>query len=223
VRLTKSIPAAAGLGGGSADAAAAIVAGLTLWAGWDRALAERLAASLGSDIPLFLGDHQRGCGLAHATGRGEQVEILASQPELNFVITHPPAGASTAAVYQRWQSTGSPQSSQAMLEACRQLAEQPNSNAVERALFNALQRPTSQLTPWIEQQLAAFAKLGKLSALMSGSGTACYALTSEPEESRYLTEKLIELGLPRVYAAQAWYAAPIETQLDRIAEDLATC
>ena len=71
IDLYKSIPAAAGLGGGSSDTAAAIVASLVAWQGWNRELAQQIAAEIGSDVPFFLGA-AAGIGLALATGRGEQ-------------------------------------------------------------------------------------------------------------------------------------------------------
>jgi 4-diphosphocytidyl-2-C-methyl-D-erythritol kinase len=216
VTLHKRIPAAAGLGGGSSDAAAAIVAGLVLWSNWDRGLATRVASRLGSDIPLFFGDAQNGIGLARATGRGERVEILAGRPPLCFAISHPPVGSSTAEVYKLCVPAGQTVARDRMLAACKSESAEAAS-AIEQSLFNALQAPASRLTDWISRQLQCFAQLGKPQAMMSGSGSACFAMVDTCQEGRELSEKLIALGLPRAYAARAWYAAPIEQQLERIA------
>lgn len=51
---------------------------------------------------------------------------------------------------------------------------------------------------------------------MSGSGSACFALVNNLDEGYVIAKNMIELGLPRVYVATAWYAAPIEQQLERI-------
>lgn len=221
VQLLKKIPAAAGMGGGSSDAAAAIVAGLIGWGNWDRRAALRIASGLGSDIPLFLGDERNGIGLAQATGRGERVEILSGRPALCFAISHPPVGLSTAAIYRQWKPGEEICSSNDMLAAC---AEQTGGQAphkqvhkIEGLLFNALQPAACRLTDWIDHQLRCFRALGKPQAMMTGSGSACFALACDLAEGQRLAEKMIQLGLPRAYAAQAWYAAPIEQQLDRIA------
>lgn len=232
VELLKRVPAAAGLGGGSSDAAAAIVAGLALWAQWDRVLAVRIASELGSDIPLFLGDERNGIGLARATRRGEQVEIISPRPALCFVISHPPVGSSTAEVYKLWRSTGERRSSEGMLAACSwndarvasgELDATNKLDAarkIEESLFNALQSPSSQLTDWIARQLQYFAELNRPQAIMSGSGSACFALVESPTEGHEMVKKLIALGLPRAYVAHAWYAPPIEQQLERTFQTL---
>jgi 4-diphosphocytidyl-2-C-methyl-D-erythritol kinase len=223
VELQKNIPAAAGLGGGSSDAAAAIVAGLVSWGRWDRQLALNVGAALGSDIPLFFGDERNGIGLALVTGRGERVEMLSGRPPLSFAISHPPVGSSTAEVYKLWRSGDGHRSCAAMLAACAQSTQATSGpgqtggvKPIEESLFNALQSPASQLTDWIERQLQCFQQLGKSGGLMSGSGSAVFSLVTSPDEGRKIVEKLIAFGLPRAYAAQAWYAPSIEQQLERI-------
>lgn len=244
VKLQKNIPAAAGLGGGSSDAAAAIVAGMISWGMWDRDRATRLAARLGSDIPLFLGDEQNGIGLARVTGRGEHIEMLSGRPPLHFVISHPPVGSSTAEVYGLWhrcagqascehtlseQSRSEHRSSKGMLAACAEWTPDQRrargtasgneaAKEIRRSLTNALQLPASQLTDWIDRQLECFARLGHAGAQMTGSGSACFSLVDDPDEGRRLVENLIAFGLPRAYAAQAWYAPSIEQQLERISK-----
>ena len=91
---------------------------------------------------------------------------------------------------------------------------------IEESLFNALQSPAGQLTDWIARQLQCFAQFGKPGAVMSGSGSACFAMVESLAEGRELVEKLIAFGLPRAYVAQAWYAPPIEQQLERIFQTL---
>ena len=220
IQLKKQVPAAAGLGGGSSDAAAAIVAALASLKRWDRDLAMRIAQSLGSDIPLFLGGATTGIGLARATGRGEHVEILSGRPPLCFVISHPPVGSSTAEVYRAWRQGQQQRSNSQMLRLCQDAREDWTSPeaaaAFEAELFNALVAPASGLTDWIGRQLNYFQQLGKPGAMMSGSGSACFAIVNNLDEGHVIANKLIELGLPRAHVATAWYAAPIEQQLERI-------
>lgn len=229
VTLQKRIPAAAGLGGGSSDAAAAIVAGLIGWARWDRQLALKIGERLGSDIPLFLGDDEFGIGLARATGRGEKVEILSAQPAVCLVITHPPVGSSTAEVYKNWSSQKPSEhafSADAMLTALATVAGSSNQprdkwrRSIELTMYNALQTVACRSTDWIDRQLNLFAKCGHTKAMMTGSGSACFALVDNLSEGQVLVEKMIELGLPRAFAVEAWYATPIEQQLERIGLDL---
>ena len=94
VTLTKSIPAGAGLGGGSADAAAVL-----RWAGVDD---PQLAATLGADVPFCV----RG-GRARVTGIGEVLEPL-DHVDRTFTLVTPPFGCSTPAVYQAWDRLGGP-------------------------------------------------------------------------------------------------------------------
>jgi 4-diphosphocytidyl-2-C-methyl-D-erythritol kinase len=96
VHLVKRVPAGAGLGGGSADAAAVL-----RWAGCtdDHAL----AATLGADVPFCL----RG-GRARVTGIGEIVHPIACRPGVAYTLLTPPLHVSTAAVYRAWDSLGGP-------------------------------------------------------------------------------------------------------------------
>ena len=94
VHLTKRIPAGAGLGGGSTDAAAVL-----RWAGVDD---PTLAASIGADVPFCL----RG-GRARVTGVGERLEPLSFEPR-TFTIVMPPFGCATPDVYRAWDSLGGP-------------------------------------------------------------------------------------------------------------------
>ncbi len=96
LRLVKRIPAAAGLGGGSSDAAAALVAGNIGWdLNWPLERLMPLAAELGSDVPFFLGR-----GAAICRGRGEIVVPVEPLGNLYGVVVRPPAGLSTAEVYR---------------------------------------------------------------------------------------------------------------------------
>lgn len=94
VRLVKRVPAGAGLGGGSADAAA-----ILRWAGCDDLA---LAAGLGADVPFCVAG-----GRARVTGIGDVVEHLPDSPR-TFTLLTPPFGVSTPAVYRAWDDLGGP-------------------------------------------------------------------------------------------------------------------
>ncbi len=97
IRIDKAIPAQAGLGGGSGNAAAALVGLNTLWGGkLSRRQLIRLGAQLGSDVPFFLQG-----GTAVATGRGEELYPVDDAQRLGVVVIKPSFGVSTADAY-RW-------------------------------------------------------------------------------------------------------------------------
>src|SRR5215831_14410834 len=97
IELRKRIPVAAGLGGGSSDAAAALWGLSRLWGlGWSRARLAELAVRLGMDVPFFLGP-----GPALATGRGERLEPLGRMGGYALVLVNPGVSVSTREVYAR--------------------------------------------------------------------------------------------------------------------------
>jgi 4-diphosphocytidyl-2-C-methyl-D-erythritol kinase len=208
IRLHKAIPAAAGLGGGSSDAAAAIVAAMIAWGNWDRELAAEVCAELGSDLNLFLGD-ENGIGLALAKGRGEQCELLACIPKLEFVVTHPPAGCATSAVYANHRKSGQTRQSLELVQAC----QHENVAQIGALLFNALETSAKSITPWIDKQLDFFRTFQFQYSAMTGSGSSCFALTTEPYTMADMRRAANVAGLSRVYAVKSWSQPSIEDQL----------
>jgi 4-diphosphocytidyl-2-C-methyl-D-erythritol kinase len=99
IRLRKKIPVGGGLGGGSSDAAATLLALNRLWGlGWTRGALEPLAATLGSDVAFFLHG-----GWARCTGRGEKIEPLAPRPPLHFLLVTPDLHVPTALIYEKFR------------------------------------------------------------------------------------------------------------------------
>lgn len=95
IEIEKRIPAEAGLGGGSSDAASCLLALNRLWAlGLPLAALERIGLALGADVPFFL----RGCGAAWVEGVGEQITPI-ELPPAHFVVLKPPVGLSTASIF----------------------------------------------------------------------------------------------------------------------------
>jgi 4-diphosphocytidyl-2-C-methyl-D-erythritol kinase len=208
IRLKKSIPAAAGLGGGSSDAAAAVVAAMVAWGRWDRRLAARICSELGSDLNLFLGDENH-IGLTLAKGRGEDCETLDISPALDFLVTHPPAGCSTSAVYANWRNSGSIRHSSELIEACRT----ENLDRIGALLFNALQASARTITPWIDNQLKYFQGNQFRYNAMTGSGSSCFALVTETYTMANVRRAANDAGLSRVYAVKSWTQPSIEEQV----------
>jgi 4-diphosphocytidyl-2-C-methyl-D-erythritol kinase len=166
VLIHKRIPMAAGLGGGSADAAATLVCANRLWrAGLGPARLADLAARLGSDVPFFL------CGgAALGVGRGETLYPLADSPRLEAVVVKPDFGVATADAY-RWFD-GEPRTAR----PARGRAVELGWPAGPLQLSNSLQAPVGKRHPEIGHIVKTLLAQGALAAAMSGSGSAVFGL-----------------------------------------------
>ena len=181
MNLIKRIPAAAGLGGASSDAAAALIAGNCAWGlNWpiDRLL--DLAAQLGSDVPFFLAR-----GAAVCRGRGEQLETIRSS-RLHAVLVRPPVGLSTPQVYQHCQLKPD------HVGAARLIATLVRGQAamVGRQLVNDLQSAAAKLTPWIKTLQDEFEKQNLPGHQMSGSGSSYFGLCRSRRHARRVAARL---------------------------------
>jgi 4-diphosphocytidyl-2-C-methyl-D-erythritol kinase len=168
VRLTKRIPTQAGLAGGSSDAAAALIGLNRVW-GLDLSKADlaAVAAEVGSDVAFFLDLPAAWC-----TGRGEVVTPEAAARSFAVVLVCPPVGLGTAAVYGRVQVPSVPVDGSAARAALR--AGDPG--ALGAALFNRLQPAAFGLAPAVETVYRRLAGLSPAGCLMSGSGSAVFAV-----------------------------------------------
>jgi 4-diphosphocytidyl-2-C-methyl-D-erythritol kinase len=173
VRLIKQIPVAAGLGGGSADAAAALVGLNALWSGrLGRPHLARLAAELGSDVPFFLQG-----GTALGAGRGEELYPVDDLPRLPLVVIKPSFGVSAGDAY-RWldedRRTGQVQPTRPRPAPALDLGWPGG----PLALTNDLEAPVTRRHPAIDDLLAALARAGATAAAMTGSGSAVFGVFS---------------------------------------------
>lgn len=196
IDLWKRIPAAAGLGGGSSDAAATLAALNRLWR-LELSAAElcRLAARLGSDVPFFLAD----TNAAFCRGRGEEISPCETATSLNFVVVQPLAGLSTAAVYRAWTpAERSPNDAAAMADSLRE--GRPARTAA--CLYNALQAPAEQLSTEVRQLAAKFSRQPVLGHMLSGSGTACFGLCAHRRQALRIASRLRSQRAGRVFVAR---------------------
>jgi 4-diphosphocytidyl-2-C-methyl-D-erythritol kinase len=165
IDLVKRIPSGSGLGGGSSDAAAVLVAAARAW-GLD-VPSDRLAAigaRIGSDVPVFFAG-----GAAIAGGRGERIEPVAGIPPLHAVIARPTAGLSTAAVYAQCTPDA------ARRGAARQVATALAAGHVRGAqhlMHNSLELPARSMCSEVDRLLEAFARAGAAHPMLTGSGSA---------------------------------------------------
>lgn len=211
VELWKSIPAAAGLGGGSSNAAAALVAACLLWTGrFDRPLVESIASELGSDLSFFLGDHEsETMGLANCQGRGERVEQRKLGQTLYGVVIHPPMGCSTAEVYRRCKVAAAPTSSHGIL----QVLHSGDAAIVGQLLYNRLESAAAEVNPWIERIASWCQETANLGHRMTGSGSARFVLCANSLAAQQIVATMKARGIERAYPVESWITPSIESQL----------
>jgi 4-diphosphocytidyl-2-C-methyl-D-erythritol kinase len=191
MRLVKRIPTAAGLGGGSSDAAAALVAANETWGlDWSRTRLAEVAAELGSDVPFFLGD-----GPAVCRGRGERIEPIQSLGSLHFVVIHPPAALATVDVYGACEPASRPRPLAPLLESLRR----GDWARTGRLLFNRLETAAKTLCPWIEKVENVLRREDCLGYRMSGSGVCCFGLCRHARHAGHVARRLQATGVGTVY------------------------
>lgn len=189
IHLEKKIPLAAGLGGGSGNAATTLL-GLNELFGLPLSLEKlhELAAMLGSDINFFLQDKP-----ALATGRGEQVESLEYFPALNgkaFFLVHPGFGISTPWSYQNLARF--PQALNGEKGRAQKLIaglQSGNLRAVADGFYNSLEAPALDKFPVLKLYQEFLVANGALVSLMSGSGSTTFAICENVPSAEIIAEK----------------------------------
>jgi 4-diphosphocytidyl-2-C-methyl-D-erythritol kinase len=210
VYLHKVIPLQAGLGGGSSDAAAALVAGWTLWSGaWNPDPVAQLASQLGSDVNFFLQGNVGRRWLARCRGRGEKVEPLVNSLDLWTVIAKPPIACSTPAIFSRLTLSNEMTSIAGSLVAI----EQGDLQQLGDSLFNRLAGAASQAAPDLNEQHILFANQDVLGHAMTGSGSARFALCRSSVHARAVSNRVHAKHSSRVFVARSWRSPPIAAQL----------
>jgi len=171
-KLDKAIPVAAGLGGGSSNAAGALVGLDRLWElGLDGPGFRDAALALGSDVPYFLHG-----GTALGTGRGEVLRALPSPNDLWFVLGVSEEALPTAKVYDAWRPPRRPEASSSALVAA---LARGDAQDVAPLLYNALEAPAFSLRPELSLGKEALQRAGALGVCLSGSGPTLFALARD--------------------------------------------
>jgi 4-diphosphocytidyl-2-C-methyl-D-erythritol kinase len=197
ISIEKKIPIAAGLGGGSADAAAVLRLAAAA-SGIQPPPAElvRLAMAIGADVPSQLAP-----GLSLVTGAGEQVVPLEQPVQMGIVILGPEQGLSTKDVYARADQLGLPRPD---LDHVRSAVEQADVPAVLPALLhNDLQPATLDLAPSAARALDLLAESGAAGTLVSGSGPSAFGVYENAAEAKRGAAWLHERWGGGVFAAAA--------------------
>lgn len=191
VKLTKFIPVAAGMAGGSSDAAAVLVGvnrmfGLGLST---RELMER-GVKIGADVPYCI---MRGTALAE--GIGEKLTRLSPMPPCHVLIGKPGINVSTKFVYGNLDLKKV--KTHPDIDAIRDAIERGDLHGVARNMGNVLELVTCPAYPVIEEIKELMMQEGALNAMMSGSGPTVFGLFDDQETAKKAYEKLRDSGLTR--------------------------
>jgi 4-diphosphocytidyl-2-C-methyl-D-erythritol kinase len=199
IHLEKHLPLAAGLGGGSANAAVTLSALNQLYhSPLGPSRLHELGAALGSDVPFFLQDRP-----ALALGRGEQVLALAPFPALTnaaMVLVHPGFGISTAWAYQKLaEFPEALNGRRGRADELVRLLDTVGLRSAGAAFFNSLEAPALHKYPVLALYQEFFRQTGAAATLMSGSGSTTFAIF----ETRAAAEEAAA-AFPTEFGSQAW-------------------
>jgi 4-diphosphocytidyl-2-C-methyl-D-erythritol kinase len=207
ITLSKRTPLAAGLGGGSSNAAATLIALNHLWRlNARRPTLDELAASLGSDINFFLAGS---AALCH--GRGERVTAVPCKLSAAVLLINPGFGISTKWAYQSWERTAAtltakPPEVSLLLNA---LAED-DLLALSAALFNSLEAPSVGKFPVLQMLKDAMRSSGAAGALMSGSGATVFGLFADARAAESSARQIRDRFGPSMWTHVAHVARPAD-------------
>ena len=191
IRLTKRIPWAAGLGGGSSDAAAALAGLNELWElGLSTVQLSSLGAELGSDVPFFFHTPAAFC-----TGHGEEVKPVNVGRAFDIVLVKPPMGLSTAEVYRECGASN-PKSEIRDPQSVLDALASGDVEQLGRSLHNRLQEPAMRICPPVAELHRRMQALGAAGCLLTGSGSCLFALCRDEEEAKRVADDLQSGWLP---------------------------
>ena len=195
IRVDKRVPVAGGMAGGSADAAAALVACNELWElGLGDEQLHAIGRSLGADVPACLAG-----GIALGTGRGDHMSVLREGDEAgaeyqhHWVMLLAHEGLSTPSVFRefdRVDAAGAPALAEPTPEEITALCGGPEE--LRHCLVNDLQAPALRLRPELAETIGAARDAGALAVTLSGSGPTVAALARDAEHARTLAATLSE-------------------------------
>lgn len=199
ITLMKRTPLAAGLGGGSSNAAAVLM-GLNRFWNLDAPPEElhALAASMGSDINFFMAGGAALCG-----GRGEKIEVVPCKFSGVILLVNPGFGISTKWAYENWAKAVPPGAgltappSEVSLLLCA-LAEDDQAG-ISRCLFNSLEAPSIRKFPVLELIKNVMREGGATGALMSGSGATVLGLFADESSAKQSARKICKQFGPSMW------------------------
>ena len=197
IKVSKRIPSARGLGGGSADAAATLAALSDLWGcglGIDQLV--EIAAGIGSDVPFFLLGPTARC-----RGRGERVEPIETSFRAALVLVVPDVTLATRRVYDNMTAPceGDVHRIDDMLAAIA--GEDVEAGA--RAVFNRLDETACQLAPAVATIKERLREYGALASAVSGSGSAVFGVARDRDDARRIGDRMAQDALGQVHVVDS--------------------
>ncbi len=199
VHLEKRIPVAAGMAGGSTDAACTLKAMNQLY---DLRLSEEelreLGVKLGADVPYCIMG-----GTALSEGIGEVLTPIAPMPDCFLLVAKPEINVSTKYVYEQLDSHEIPVHPD--VDGMRRAIEDKNVRKMAKLLGNVLQTVTIERYPIVEELKQVMLEQGALGSLMSGSGPSTFGIFDDEEKAKAAKARILELGL----AKQVFVTKPV--------------
>lgn len=185
ITLSKRIPVRAGLGGGSADCAAALMALNDLWGfKLPAKTLKKLALSLGADVPYCMEND-----FCRVRGIGEDVQTLENAPKIPLVVACVSPGLSTQAVFVNFDETGDSPLNVPMEKLCDCLTA-GDFRAADEIGRNALERAAIRLLPAVADTMERMRACGSLYTRMSGSGSAVFGVFETADKAREAAQKI---------------------------------
>jgi len=179
ITLKKNIPVKAGLGGGSADCAASLIALNKLWQlDLSKEQLYELGAELGADVNFFLSG-----GLALASGRGEEIQSLETDLDIKMVIAKPDFGITAKEAYCQWDR----QPLKKVTDLICVIDKLKGGEARPGEFFNDLEEGVLALYPQMKKWFTAGYKAGASKVMLSGSGSAIFAIADEKAQDNIYT------------------------------------
>lgn len=209
IQIVKKIPVAAGLAGGSTDAAAVLVGLNELWdLGYTRDELMRLGGQLGADVPFcILG------GTALATGTGTDLKPMRPAPEMELVLVTPDIAISTRDVYTRYTPglvKQRPDRTGMESAICGN-----DVNGIKRNLVNVLEPVTLHYYPRVAEVKQKMEEAGVRPVVMSGSGPTLFTIADSRETADWFAGKLNHLGIGRVIRTRTRSLSALEERRTR--------
>lgn len=184
IRLIKRIPTGAGLGGGSADAAAILLALNEMWElNYDLQTLSAMALSLGADVPYCLTDKP-----ARVKGIGEVIEPFFAVKQFDIVIVKPEASLSTKDVYKAWNSEAHPLHPD--MDAVQAAVAEYDIHSLASVPGNTLEGPACRMLPEICDCIDSLTQMNAICARMTGSGSAVFGIFHSDTEAQHAVQTL---------------------------------
>ena len=185
ITLSKRIPVRAGLGGGSADCAAALMALNDLWGfKLPAKTLKKLALSLGADVPYCMEND-----FCRVRGIGEDVQTLENAPKIPLVVACVSPGLSTQVVFSNFDEAGDSPLNVPMEKLCGRLTA-GDFRAADEISGNALERAAIRLLPAVADTMERMRACGSLYTRMSGSGSAVFGVFETADKAREAAQKI---------------------------------